>query len=224
MLELLEKEQTKTDIVDDVDDTDLDLYKEASQILHYHVPFVEVTSKDKRGQVVSKLNEMGIDVFTNESVQKYKEKMAPRMSDIIPGIIFSTLFCTGITAAILSYSNDIANMIGMSLCCLLPSIAVTVIGATFIEGRFYNKQWRKYRIQQFFDPIPEFAIQTAVDIKKSFSNSSISCELYIDRLEKGRGPWKDPFLIAEIDGQEYYVEVWNEPDYKVEREQTGKVA
>lgn len=72
--------------------------------------------------------------------------------------------------------------------------------------------WHRNRIQDYSDPIPEFALQTACDMKKEFPDM----EFHIDSLVKGRA-YKDPFLVGYWNHQEFYLEVWNEPDYKQER-------
>jgi len=70
-------------------------------------------------------------------------------------------------------------------------------------------------------PVPEFVLQTALDVKKI----DPSCVLYVDQLiaipaeRTKREPISlDPFLVAVTqDGQEHYLEVWNEPGFKQQR-------
>jgi len=70
--------------------------------------------------------------------------------------------------------------------------------------------------------IPEFVLQTAVDVTKMMSNDGIKYKLEIEMLIEKEKVAPDPFLVLVVDGPEryirFYLEVWNEPGFKQRRE------
>ena len=61
--------------------------------------------------------------------------------------------------------------------------------------------------------VPEFALQTAVDLKERCPKASFYIEELGIKLRR-----LDPFLVVEYAGLRYYVEVWNEPNFEQKRE------
>lgn len=85
------------------------------------------------------------------------------------------------------------------------------------KTNFIKYSWVKTNIKQYQGQVPEFALQTALDIKKRCPN----VEIFIDELVAQQVPTNDPFLVVKPNTKsykEYYVEVWNEPRYRQERE------
>jgi len=71
-------------------------------------------------------------------------------------------------------------------------------------------RWVAVSIKKFKKPVPEFALQTALDIKERCPE----IEFEIEELT----PTPCPFLVAVLpDGSRYHLEVWNEPDFKKPR-------
>lgn len=76
--------------------------------------------------------------------------------------------------------------------------------------------WECTEISRYPDPIPEFVLNKAVQIKKALP----TCELVIEHLTET----KDPFLIVQTrmpykypptqPTERYYVEVWDEPKFE----------
>jgi hypothetical protein len=66
--------------------------------------------------------------------------------------------------------------------------------------------WEKASLSGYNQPIPEFVLAKAVEIKKA--NSSV--EFQVEYLEKVA----DPFLIAVLAHESYYLEVWDEPKFE----------
>lgn len=71
------------------------------------------------------------------------------------------------------------------------------------------------RFQRYTEPIPEDALKLAIAAKKKFKDQ---CHLYVMSLELEYSDKyvADPFLVAEVNGAEYYLAVWDEPSYKAE--------
>ncbi len=82
-------------------------------------------------------------------------------------------------------------------------------------------RWARIPIAQYAMAVPEFALQTLVDIKEACPEAEIFVyQMEIVREEHRyaeRTPIDDPFLAAAIGDQVYYLEVWNEPKFVQER-------
>jgi hypothetical protein len=81
-------------------------------------------------------------------------------------------------------------------------------------NRFGGPAWVQEKIREYKQPIPEFVLAKAVQIKQAIPE----CEIYVESLED----YPDPFLLVAIpDGRAYYphkesfyVEVWEEPKFE----------
>ena len=74
-------------------------------------------------------------------------------------------------------------------------------------------------IAEYKRPIPDFAAQTANDLKRRFNDVCFEIEeLEIVRNKTVILNLKDPFLVIVLpDRSRYYLEVWNEPSFKGQR-------
>jgi hypothetical protein len=80
--------------------------------------------------------------------------------------------------------------------------------------RFDGPAWTVDKIAEYKEPIPEFVLAKAVQIKERFPE----CELFVESLSDH----PDPFLVVAIphekpyypDKERYYVEVWAEPKFE----------
>lgn len=69
-------------------------------------------------------------------------------------------------------------------------------------------QWNRVPIGQYVAPIPEHVIQKAVEIKKELPGVYFGIESLMAN--------PDPFLVAVFNGAEFYIEVWDEPEFENE--------
>jgi hypothetical protein len=79
--------------------------------------------------------------------------------------------------------------------------------------RYSSPSWDSTKIEEYRQPIPEFVLAKAIQIKKAFPD----CSIFVESLETH----PDPFLVVGIEGQKYcpllekyYVEVWAEPKFE----------
>lgn len=74
-------------------------------------------------------------------------------------------------------------------------------------------EWATTIISEYGEPIPEFAIDTALQIKQTIPEAEFSIEYFVN--------WRinDPFLSFKVPGvqRRFVVEVWDEPDFEAER-------
>ncbi len=71
--------------------------------------------------------------------------------------------------------------------------------------------WRQTELEKYKGWVPDHVLLKAIQIKRRLPE----VEFAVEALEQSR----DPFLVAKIrkgsyDWQEYYVEVWNEPEFE----------
>jgi hypothetical protein len=81
-------------------------------------------------------------------------------------------------------------------------------------GTFVGPSWEKVTIERYREPIPEFVLNEAIQIKREMPEVRI----YVEHLTD----FPDPFLIVAtrhkdyeiLDGETVYVEVWEEPKFE----------
>ncbi len=83
------------------------------------------------------------------------------------------------------------------------------------QQNWRNGEWSTTPISEYDQPIPEFAIDTALRIKKAIPEATFSIEHFVH--------WRtqDPFLSFKVPGvqRRFVVEVWDEPDFTAERKE-----
>lgn len=222
----------------DADDT----IKEARKVLGY-------MAEDEPRDIDHILASIGVSPFTNASVAAYKGRSV-RANDLldnrmIPLYIF-TAIGIGVTtiATILSHvgppdeyvsSMRLAKVLGSLTVALVSCLAFCVYrrkqlmppGVTLKGLLLQDGYWTTTTIKSTRNPVPEFALQTALDFMKAVRTdpkySRYSANVLVEEYYLRNVQPVDPFLIVSLttpDGRftdSRYVEVWNEPKYKQER-------
>lgn len=176
-------------------------------------------------KLLKTLRELNIDPFTAESVKAYQEdaieaaRRDPKWKWIIQNVcmaicgisaivVVASIVWLGITLCF--FSN--ASLPGLVLCASFLVVMVSGVTAAMLERGF---EWQFIRIENYNSPIPEFALQTAMDVKEHCSDVTI----YVQELQESKDKI-DPFLVlVSPDNKHYYVEVWNEPKFKSYRQE-----
>lgn len=162
--------------------------------------------------------------FTQESIDNYKYYTTDFINVIANVGFVTTIVMAWIAAAhivvlcgwtVLSYfkpefTNLLANQFVAMGALAFAALALTALGISAYCDRYRN--WTKVRYNDYAYQIPEFVLQTAIDIKKDLPDAN----LYIDQLTVANFT-VDPFLVVNYKQKDYYVEVWNEPKYKQKR-------
>ena len=75
-------------------------------------------------------------------------------------------------------------------------------------------QWLSEPISEYSEPIPEFAIDTALKMKEVLPEATFYVEHYVVSRAYG-----DPFLSFRVPGvkRRFVIEVWDEPDFEAEK-------
>ena len=81
---------------------------------------------------------------------------------------------------------------------------------------FMGPRWNRVKIADYKDPIPEFVLNKAIQVKRAIPDALI----FVESLED----YSDPFLViaskhpsySSLTEEEYWVEVWAEPRFEVQ--------
>jgi hypothetical protein len=101
----------------------------------------------------------------------------------------------------------------------LASAGLTVASVVNACGRWgtrVKRQWKRATVAEYsrIGNIPEFALVKAVAVQKALSNAELSVDRLYESYEKNSWPHMDPFLIAKLGDEEYYLDVWDEREYE----------
>jgi hypothetical protein len=195
-----------------------ELAARAAKVLSYDRMAKEEKTASESAVILDWLSEHGIDPFQEKTLRKYMRrrmfmetiKLAVRTPSFIFGFLFLALSATFLRVACAGITTASGGE------ALAISIFTAITGSTFIAFFIveHTLRWDMDTIASYRRPIPEFALQTAVDIRDAHPDAELLiCELAENRTVR------DPFLVLRLpDGRDLYLEVWNEPGFKRARE------
>ena len=190
-----------------------ELAEKAANLLGYHAvkTHLQIEKVNTDAQIVDTIRELQIQPYANRSVEKYKNKVIRKYTfKNIPYYCLNGVqaaFFATLAAAIISGIANIWLSLGYTW-AWFGLAAVVCLATVLISENFVLKWkavWDFIPISEYDNVIPEFALQTAVDLKEKCP----SVNLFIEELDI------DPFLVAKLSsGQRIYLEVWNEPKFR----------
>ena len=197
--------------------------EELADTLGYRVLSAQQESARQLAHLHETLAELEIAPFTNESVKAYKDACEEEAFTTLDNIIDSS-FILGLFAAVGAFPVLIvAALFSMGelafYAAAVLSVGMVIAIACYNLGGHYflEKKWQMHALEAYPEPVPEFALQTAMDVK----NRCPDVEFYISTLVEAE-VIIDPFLVLRFhDGErdrDYYLEVWNESTCQGERE------
>lgn len=187
--------------------------------------------KKRSREIRSALAKLAYPPFNAASVEKYKKKaarvvipMAQRIDDLSAACVLSGLaiscFCWFVWVCMLARFEVICWLFGwlsvvsvfsglISFACLLATtVKRNNLGIADVQAH-----WVVIPLSLYKSPVPAFALQTAIDLKKAFPE----VECMIEELQVEKMP-RDPFLRIDLpDGSSAYMEVWSEPAFHGQR-------
>jgi len=208
----------------------------------------------QRAALRKRLEQLDVRPFDPRSVVKYKRQQAAkaaghklrfavRVEPILAWFGLALLvmaagcgIACGITSACHCYYASttlgyLAAIAGLTFVGTLLGMGIAIWTGYITPGpspaRDIWPVWKQQKIKHYDAPIPEYVLQTAVDIKRECPNA----RLRIDRLTVPKAPRLilDPFLVLQLPvadsdlQQDVYLEVWEEPDFKAERRDVDNV-
>ncbi len=205
----------------EIDPADLmrdDVLDYAHTQLGYHHPKKEHLCKE--GSLAKALRVAGIVPFTQDSVTAYKKAQVAKydrlkrfVAPLIKFALISLALAIGsvlvhlgvdlaMVKAITGISATVTSLVFVG--CIIPFFVLAITDKRAV--------WRKLPLNEYQSPVPGFALATAKEIHLRVPQATF----FIDELRLETRE-RDPFLIVTGDGEEYYVEVWDEPKYEQKR-------
>jgi hypothetical protein len=224
-----------------------ELAERACQLLRYDEARKQLkratTAQRVRERLRGSLEKHDIRPFATESVERYKAaQLAAVDGPFVAAMRWWAQSYSGMVACcggaiatlvllIISAVFSSAACLGMSLLTLLlaGSVLVAFAISNSIDSRY---EWVTSPLSLYRRPIPEYALQTAVDIASDCPDVQIRVDelVYIPPAEQRRARQRalDPLLYillpaADSDTQRLYLEVWNEPRFDVPRVEVADV-
>lgn len=165
-------------------------------------------------------NEIGLMPFDTNSVNEYKKEKEKETGSnkilrfIASMLIFVLIACIlgcfiGIVLAIIQVEFSKFVVFGSVILGILSFISLA------ISLSIYKiPTWERVSLQNYSNTVPEYALQTALDIK----NLNNNVLFFVDHLTF-KEIVLDPFLIVKFcdSKKEYYIEVWDELNFKQKR-------
>jgi len=194
-----------------------DLLELSRSVLGYSFVTPEVKPENP---MLKSLREMGHRPFTTKSADEYMVAMKKAHSSWrASGWVDIIGTCAIIAALILTVIACISNHYDLAATKWLFAGAATgaiVFVACLVIALGSNVKvasWIQIPIAEYKKPIPGFVLETAIELKQRCPGADI----WIKELVLGEKPL-DPFLGAGCDSVSLYLEVWDEPTFKGERQ------
>ncbi len=169
--------------------------------------------------------------FTEKSVRDYKAKkvkedtplivrwFGAETTDRIAGVYFLLLCLFAFVLLIANAAGYFgqSTLSGLRTMSLLNGVFISLVVVLMVmvvqwDGPREPSYWNRKDLRGYEAPIPEFALACALEVEKKFPGGYFYVEEFIS------GVRLDPFLVWKINGSEYHLHVWNEADFKGERE------
>lgn len=174
---------------------------------------------DGGGETLSLLHMINVRPFDIASVEAYKAQQIKENTPLIPMspervALLGEVLHRGSALAIAAAGTSVFLALGFSswFWAVMPLAAIWVAADTFswntsLRG---HPSWERVAREDYEDFIPAPALGVLERVRAMFPRASF----YVDKLVQNESII-DPFLIAEIDGVDYYVAVWDEDDFLV---------
>lgn len=199
------------------------------KVLRDQLPKLRMEAEE-RVSLKKAMSDLGIEPYSAKAVKQYQSEMARRATPLATkatalAIVAVLLLFWGAGVTFL-FSLIACIVCGVSEALAVPTwLAATAwfsLGgtvATFLvigfsgERKLTYAEWTPIPISTYLRPVPEFALQTAVDLKETCPEAVF----FIEELQL-KERTLDPFLVVhDSNGNKYYLEVWNEPGFVQKR-------
>jgi len=200
-----------------------ELAEEACDVLGYTTLAKKKRESRRHRSLEQTLAEYDIRPFTAASVRKYKQACEVNPSRFWPTIVesvigLSCILMMGALGTLFGGALLMETMMSFYSALIIVGGFVVITLVSFLSGQgLVQRQWKMRELASYDEPVPEFALQTALDIKKKHPEVSF----YVCVLEENRIV-VDPFLVMRVHNgnviHDYYIEVWNESAFTGQRE------
>ncbi len=194
---------------------DKDVATAAQSLLGYQSAESLFRDSERAGRIVEWFLEKDIRPFEERSLKRFMrrkrwtEEAKTRWPFLAAFIVLASI--AAVTIRTVTWGSG-AELLAVFCGVTCFGALATLIGAIVIDGWTWNTIW----LANYSKPIPEFALQTAIDIAGKFPD--MVQRLYVVELQRDSRT-ADPFLAAVLPGgQELFLEVWDEPGFRRARE------
>jgi hypothetical protein len=200
------------------------LAMEAKSLLGYNRLAQALTIPDA---LMFGLRKLGIEPLSPVGVEAYKRKKArPGMwSDTRTGLwLFAAVIICYLVLT--PWANRYADwnhgnapafavvgtiVLGVGL---LVSAFIHVLDNTHGGAYRIIRDWYTVPISEFAGAIPEFVLQRAIQIKKECPKAELKINYLVEEERRNLRRDPDPFLVAALGSECYYIDVWDEREYE----------
>lgn len=196
---------------------------QAKELLGYKKLALAITTK---GALLFALRKLEIEPLSTRSVEAYKSiKSKPGMWNghrlgYIWMVVAACLF--GISRYFGHFTDfnqlifpNFAVWIAAVLGVISSIVALTARFDSDYRGKRTTYSWRQHEISSYAGTIPEFVLHKAIQIKREVPDAALFVEQLYEQEERHIIPNRDPFLVAKLGDECYYIEVWDEKEYEV---------
>lgn len=186
-------------------------------------------TEDATGRVAEVFKKLGIEPFTKESVEYYKQKEARRANkgyrswerdewvDPLLGIIGSiaTIALIAMFGCNLHDTLYHQNPFAWGWLGIPGSFAVGAFGWLWREVSVRSNleySWHSSPLPDYRGVVPAFALSRALELKQELPEASFGIESL-----QAYTHTKDPFLYMDFGDRRYYLDVWDEPKFEGRR-------
>ena len=222
-------ERMKISRADAGPDPRTELAKQANSLLGYKRLASVAIEKNTLANALIKLD---IAPLNRVSVEQYKAKKAkPGMwSDVRIGLCvapvalgllgacgFLTYLCNSPSPK--SPGWNALYMLGAFATAGLAVASIVVAVAYLFDGNHdgahrATREWQTTLLSGYDGAVPEFVLSKAVEIKQECPQVSFSVEQLYETEQRIERRDPDPFLVAHLGKESFYIDVWDEKEYE----------
>lgn len=201
----------------DVDKEIDSIAREACNWLGYTRLATDIAGRDR--PLLRALAKLSIDPLDQRTVNRYRDRKIWQMgwlgafegpfSYFFIGLLsfVGAFFCAVVLPEIAAENHiawgTAAHLLPIGV--VLGALLGAAIGKVTTGNSF---EWDGVPIREYRLPIPEFAIRKAIAVSRALP----SAQLYVESIRQK--PMADPFLVAVLGRERYYIEVWDEPKFE----------
>lgn len=212
---------TLTHVDEAMADSRAQLARAAKSVLGYNKMAKAIAVQDALAFTLRKLE---IEPLLRSSVEEYKAKKAkPGMwSGHKEAIVWAILLAATIPAQMFlephshgwgwALITQITLLLGALICA---GRAVFCAWDESERGHRIERSWNFVELSRYEGNVPEFALERAVRIKTALPQADIFVDqLYEREVNSPMQRHPDPFLVARLGDETYWVDVWDEKEYE----------
>jgi hypothetical protein len=208
----------------------------------------EITARAQGESLVAAAFEtLGIEPLEKESVKQYMREQIKKLEsqgsnkfvqymhkkdgeDIVftAGLVAFLMLLGTVIGSAVNYDATKHVLAHASLIKWLLRVDVIPFGLWFTSfyarhkrAEIHRAEWKTTRIDYYHDPVPDFALERAMQIRKLVSGTVFGIATLTETVTGVETEYSpippDPFLVMEYGGLSFFLDVWDEPKFEGRR-------